>query len=582
MNARRLPVFLGLFLLVAAFGYSLWKVARRSADAADPRTRVIRIAHWQLEAGIREAFDAMARRYEALHPGVRVEQIVVPERIFPTWVTTQLVGGTAPDLIALNSQFIGAERVARHFLPLTEAVESPNPYNVGTPLEGLPWRSTVQDGMEGSFHPELFEFYGVSPFAGTVRIYYNRALMTRLVGHERPPADFAAFEDVVRRVPELAATVGRPLVALAGSRYNGPLTLDRAVSSQTHRLATRLNPLVAMPLDPRQFAVAHLAGDWDFTAPDLLGALELARFYSRAMPPGFMQMERDDALFYFLQENALMIQSGSWDSGSVASQARFPVGVFNLPSPPPQHPVYRGAPGTVIAEGALRTTAGFGITQNSADPGLALDFLRFLVSHGGNRDFARLSGWLPVVLGAEPPPRMAAFMPVSEGFPPGPHLRAFPDSRRLFDNSLGALIGEKGDVPAFVAALAPGFASALRTDLARLQRGSIAALQRNEIALEATARLRASAVNPTSARLLDAKHAALLEAQTEIESLLAWEYFRLRPASSGSLPPPAVPAFPNPSPSTTASATETSNEPGSPSCPPPTRPETARPRTTFL
>lgn len=43
------------------------------------------------------AFTQMARRFEALHPGVRVEFLKNPVGEYRTWMITQLRGGTAPD-----------------------------------------------------------------------------------------------------------------------------------------------------------------------------------------------------------------------------------------------------------------------------------------------------------------------------------------------------------------------------------------------------------------------------------------------------------------------------------------------------
>src|SRR5437870_13450940 len=44
-------------------------------------------------------FTRIARRFEALHPGVRVVFLKNPVGEYRTWMITQLRGGTAPDIM---------------------------------------------------------------------------------------------------------------------------------------------------------------------------------------------------------------------------------------------------------------------------------------------------------------------------------------------------------------------------------------------------------------------------------------------------------------------------------------------------
>ena len=47
--------YLAVVVLVFSFGMALWKVLQVRAHEQAPDTAVIRITHWQLEAGFREA-----------------------------------------------------------------------------------------------------------------------------------------------------------------------------------------------------------------------------------------------------------------------------------------------------------------------------------------------------------------------------------------------------------------------------------------------------------------------------------------------------------------------------------------------
>ena len=45
---------------------------------------------------MREAFEAVIERYEALHPNTVVEQMPIPERVYEIWMETKLFGEIAP------------------------------------------------------------------------------------------------------------------------------------------------------------------------------------------------------------------------------------------------------------------------------------------------------------------------------------------------------------------------------------------------------------------------------------------------------------------------------------------------------
>ena len=135
----------GYALLAVAYVLSAILVFRHVSRSAEPGRVTIRVCQWQLETGVREAFDAMIRRYEQINPRFHVVQIAVPGGpLYTSWVLTQMVGGTGPDLVQYTWN---APDIPRMLQPITADVEKPNPYTKGTPLEGVPWRDTFIDGM---------------------------------------------------------------------------------------------------------------------------------------------------------------------------------------------------------------------------------------------------------------------------------------------------------------------------------------------------------------------------------------------------------------------------------------------------
>jgi raffinose/stachyose/melibiose transport system substrate-binding protein len=471
MKLRALPGFLGLALLLAVFATAAWRVFQNSrgpgADGS-PAAEVVRFGHWQLEAGLRDAFDLIARDYERLHPGVRIETIAVPERVFNMWLRTRLVGGDAPDLVQMQ---VGRDDIlARYFLPLTPWLEEPNPYNHGTDLADLPWRETFVDGLRGppNYVPGLFDYYAVANSMFTTRLYVNVTLLHRVAPGTPPPANLEDLRRIHARVLAHNSDHATRLLTLAGSRETMNL-LQRAFAAATQRpraLADPLNPFLESGTARSQLAWAR--DTLSLASPDLAPGLEILRELAAMLPTGFAQLTRDDAMFQFSTGQALFWATGSWDLPSVRSSASFEVAFAPLPLPSSTDPVCGPGVLGVLSEAGLETRASFSLNRASPHPERAVDFLRYMTSRVGNQTFTRASGWFPAVRGVAPAPEIAVFAPVVEGFQEGIRLPELANARLAWETALHALIEPSGSVENFAkTAQAP-----LRRGVLRDMRGS--------------------------------------------------------------------------------------------------------------
>ncbi len=514
MNRERLLPLIGVSLLLVCFAIALTQVFQRQRASANPDEVVIRIAHWQLESGIRDAIDTLAREYERLHPGVRIEQNPIPERIYPSWMKTQLVGGTAPDLIQIGKGS-DDETLARFFLPLTESVEKPNPYNTGTPLADLRWRDTFVDGLSGgdSYKANLLEYYGIPLSMITIRMYYNVTEWKRILGDTPPPADYDSFVEICERIQKHATVTGESLFPIAGSNYGTPWFATALIGSQTQRLAQNLDDALLLRPSPLDNAVQFLSGRWTLDEPEFVNGLHLARQIGRFAQPGFIQANRDDATFYFVQGRALMIVTGSWDAPSFRTLAPFEVSAFQLPMPSADHPRYGAGVLGPVSEAETPTGASFGLTRASRHSERALDFLHFLSSHGGNTTFSRVSSWLPSVVEVELPPLVRPFAPVVEGYVNGIGLDVGGGAsvRRIVDSNLNALFDTNADIAKLQALLRQQLPGAVREDLVRTTRHMNLNAARQDTLLAAQVVLRSHRPDAAEHRR---KQSELLEAQT--------------------------------------------------------------------
>ena len=129
---------LGLWLAVLFYVLSVVMVIRNCGGMSvvfSPDTRVITIAHWQLEDGFREGIDAAIAEYEKRKAGqgvkVKVRQVAIPVRGYPQWFLTQLIGGNPADILEVTGS---SDILNQYFTPLSPYIGSPNPWNKGTPL----------------------------------------------------------------------------------------------------------------------------------------------------------------------------------------------------------------------------------------------------------------------------------------------------------------------------------------------------------------------------------------------------------------------------------------------------------------
>lgn len=515
MNAR-VSTSIGLILLAVAFAYAGYRQLRPAVDrlAGDPSRIVLRFAHHQLEGGIREAFDAVCAEYMALNPHIVLEQIPVPERAWNAWMRTQLVGGSPPDLIQLPAN---DELQARFFRPLTEWIDRPNPYNDGTVLEGIPWRETFLDGLTNppAFNPNLLEFYAIPVATSTIRLAYNAELLREITGSSRLPETYTEFIELCRLTVDFAARTRRTIVPIAGSGHNVWAIVIRLFGTQTQRLGLEVDPFYTINVTTRETAPAFLRGVWSLDSPEIRDGLAIWEELAPFIQPGFLQLAREDAQFYFSQGRALFIGVTSRDINSVVDESNFEVGIFDIPQPD-DHPRFgRNVLGR-NAEADKPLSTAFGLTRASRHHEAAVDFLRYLSSFRGAERFARVSNWMSATVAVEPNPGVAGFLPVPEGVTNGfgIHFTGYGASRtrHLFNAHQHLVYSGPGGADAFAAALKPEFGAMLREDMAHLRRTTVNNVRRIDSTY--AAHLRLAAVDEAAARRLS----LLIEAQNRLEA----------------------------------------------------------------
>ncbi len=421
-----LGTYIPIIVIAAAFIGSLFVIASARREEAPPgTTATIRIGHWQLEGGVRDGIDAMIAEYTNLHPNVHVVQDAIPEGTYSTWLTTQLMGGTAPDLLEIGmvARPILLGYLKRYFLPLTELAASPNPYNKGTDLEDTPWSATFRDGMRSGYYEEMAEFMAAPLSQFGTSLFYNKSLLRELTGLEECPSDLEGFLAACKKIREQKDKDGRPYIPIAGSNYHWGMwdqyLFDPATFSAVYDCD--FNRDGAVGVDELFLGVRN--GLIDLDHPGLRAKFGIIDDVVANFQPGFTGLGRDEAVFLFVQGRAVFITTGTWDAGGLVEQARdlmdsngnpVELGVSSFPHPTRDDPKYGDAYIGPVYEMPF-VGFPFGVTRCSKHPEVAMDFLQFLGSKAGNTQMNGKIGWIPSVIDTPMPPLLAKFMPNLQG-----------------------------------------------------------------------------------------------------------------------------------------------------------------------
>jgi len=463
---------IGFFLVVVCFVFAMFRVFRQSRLESDGRT-VVRFTHWQIEPGVREAFAALEEEYEKMHPEVNIIQVPIPGRVFVAWRKTQLVGESPPDLLQLGSKGLDVTDIARFYTPLGDYVAEPNPYNKGTILEGLPWRQTFFGGLQKApnYYPELLDVYGIPTSSHTFRIFYNRQLMLEIFGEEQRPDTFDAWVEMCRQVEVYNKDAKRRVYPIVMGENNAKFLYSRLSFAQTQKLTDVINPVEDYLMSKQDFAISYLTGKWTLDDPAVRSGLKAFSEIGKYAKPGFLRLDRADALFEFIQHRSLFLLTGSWDYQGVVDQCSFEVGAFPIPYPDTEHPFYGPFLKGPLTEIHTVPGSSLGLTKASQNPDIAIDFMRYVTSIPGNALFCRISGWLPSVIEVDPGERTRDFLPVTVGYPSGFHLFVIGgDSSNVMNRNYHHLFHTDGSVDAFIESVESDYRDALEIEFEKIQK----------------------------------------------------------------------------------------------------------------
>ncbi|HSI82496.1 MAG: ABC transporter substrate-binding protein [Candidatus Methylacidiphilales bacterium] len=413
-----LNAWLPWIVIALAFGWSSYVVGVRQFKKVVSDKTVVRIAHWQLEQGVRDGINEAAAEYEKMHPNVKIAQEAIPESTYGQWLTVQLLGDNAPDIVEVGmvSENVKTTIQLRYLMALTPYVTQPNPYNKGTELEGVPLQQTFLDGMQNSYVDEAQEYQTITLARMGVRLVYNKTLLKQLTGIDTPPTNYREFLKLCEKIQKHKMPNGLRYSAICCSSYHYGSWNTNLIMPLTYPAFRDIDFNRDGRFSRDEWAIGFMTGKIDFHHPAYVAAFTVMKELRQYFQPGWVGLNRDEAIFGFAQEKGVFLPCGLWEAGGIKTLAegKFELGIMDFPVLDKTDPEF----GTVAEGARFENPAGtipFAITRGSKNPEIALDFLLFLASQKQNEKFNARLNWLPIIAGAKMLPELKPFEPNLKG-----------------------------------------------------------------------------------------------------------------------------------------------------------------------
>jgi ABC-type glycerol-3-phosphate transport system substrate-binding protein len=275
------------------------------------------------------AFQAIARRYEAMHPGWKVRLHYQPLDGYQVWAETQFISGKGPDIL----DFGGADAFrfgARMGLlvPLTEQLYSENPY-----APGKRWKDTfypiVWKNSEDPIYGELwwvpFNFFAV-------RIFYNKDLFAR-AGIQEPPRTWREFMVAQQKLLD-AGIVPYLMPNSSNTPHKYVYTCMEFLSDMLYQDRVQDVDKVYRDgqVDGIESNISIYNGKTRLNDPQMLAVVRLLKDWSRYWVRGYNGLDRQQAKMLFANGIGAMYMDGSWETEGLAESVDFQWGVFPMPT----------------------------------------------------------------------------------------------------------------------------------------------------------------------------------------------------------------------------------------------------------
>lgn len=368
----------------------------------------VELTFWSWRTEDREAYENFINEFNEENPDIKIKFVPYKNTEYNTILSTALQGGGGPDIMQLRA-YGGLESLANagYLVSLGDKVPELDKFS--------------DDVLAGAQSRRDKKIYGV-PFATqNIQVLYNKALFEKLELEE--PETWDELLKTAQKIKD------EGLIPFAnGTKDAWTLeTLFGGIAPTFYDGTTYYNDLVA--------------GEKDFTAPEMVNALEHMLELKPYFPENYTGVGYTDMQMMFAQEMAVMFVAGSYELGTMDQMnPELEIGAFVVPGENKDASKYN----SIYVDGS------YGINANSDYVDEALEFIRFTATKKYGQMFTNTLKQISAVpdIGSEDE-SLAEIMDIAQ---PTPYLMltAFrygsPSGSALLQNELQGLFAEEQSI----------------------------------------------------------------------------------------------------------------------------------------
>lgn len=266
--------------------------------------------------------------YAQKKPNVKIKLDYAPNDgdAFRTWLTTGLIGGTAPDIVPSRYTWTHEDLNKDLLADLTPEYDKPNPYT-----DNKVWKETFTPTILNEMkNPISGKLSGVALQTLAIRVFYNQDIFNK--HNLQVPKTWTEFIEAQQKLKEAGVTP----FAFANSKPG-----DNHLLWVTNLMTNQIAADKVKSFDwneNRQLELNEIAAAVDqnvinLESPDWNAVMPIIKDWSQYWAKGYNGMNGDTAKEMFIRGDVAMVMAGNFELNIIqdAKARKFEFGTFALP-----------------------------------------------------------------------------------------------------------------------------------------------------------------------------------------------------------------------------------------------------------
>ncbi|WP_165452337.1 ABC transporter substrate-binding protein [Paenibacillus thalictri] len=277
----------------------------------------------------KQAWESIVKSYTESHPGVKIN---LQLQNFPgveqhrTWVTTQLIGGTAPDIFTTRYIWDQEDLKKGLLVDLTSYYKQKNDYT-----DGKTWEDIFPKPVLKQLIGDDQTYASVPSYVNSVRVLYNKDLFTQAGISSIPKTwnEFMAAQEKLKNIGVVPFAFPNSKPGDYNYSWSTRILTEELIAGSYDKLDTNKNGVIEI----NEYARGVDQGVIDIEKSPYKDVFPILKEWSKYWPKGFNGLDFDSAGDLFLRGKAAMVmRTGAQSKVLYESSARkFEMAAFPLP-----------------------------------------------------------------------------------------------------------------------------------------------------------------------------------------------------------------------------------------------------------